>query len=70
MKRSKIPTTPFERMRYQFSDDPADGFISRYYYDGRNHWYIWNDAGLRAEVRSRHDGTRQLDEFNRTRRTR
>jgi len=44
---------PFESMRYKiYSDDIFIGYVSRFYYDGRDHWFMWNDQGVKSETKS------------------
>lgn len=46
---------PYENIRYRIDDgdDRLLGYVSNYYYDGREHWVAWRDDGLRYEARTR-----------------
>jgi hypothetical protein len=46
---------PYERIRYRVDDggDRLIGYLSNFYYDGRDHWVAWRDDGLRCEYATR-----------------
>ena len=44
---------PFETGRYSVTQRGVFySYVSRYYYDHRAHWYMWNDSGVKAEVKT------------------
>lgn len=46
---------PYEIIRYQLTAEHGSlvGYVSRFQFDGRSHWYLWNDAGLHCEYKTR-----------------
>lgn len=61
-----VPTTeqpaakPYEMTRWSISDFRGVfvGYVSRYYYDHRSHWRMWNDEGVNSEISSLQAGMR------------
>ena len=55
---------PFESMRYKVHKDGfLVGYVSRFYYDGRNHWVMWNNEGVHSERRSLKDAMAAWEDY-------
>lgn len=55
---------PYEVIRWGVANERGFiGYASRYYHDGKSHWYAWHDGGLRAQVMSRKQAVATLEAY-------